>query len=89
MFILNPGSVFFHSLYSESLYTLLSFTGIYMYYFQDTLWKKAVYSALIMGVSIFVRSTGLFYIVLSGYPILYNAILDVYKLSKEASIKII
>ena len=60
-FNLNPANIFFSAVYSESLYSLLTFSGLFY------LHKKSYFSCLVLfGLSSFCRSNG---ILNSGYII--------------------
>lgn len=78
LFIFNPGSVFFHSVYTESFYTALTFAGIHTYYkYHDRYAMGILLSAVLFSLSTLIRSTGVLYIVVSGFPILRSAQQDV------------
>lgn len=64
-FILNPGLVFFNSLYTESPFMFLALLGIYL-----NLKERPYLSALVLSISQFFRLNGLFFIIFSGFPIL-------------------
>jgi phosphatidylinositol glycan class V len=69
LFIYNPASVFFYSVYSESLYSFLTFAFIEN---QMRSHSSKIKSTLLLSLSVLVRSTALFLLPLIGIPILYN-----------------
>lgn len=64
-FIFSPAQAYFHSLYTETFFTFMTFLGVYL-----QLTKQRLMAAIVLSSSQFFRSNGLFYIVFSGLPVL-------------------
>lgn len=65
MYITCPAAIFFHSVYTESLYAYLSFC-----YVEAALRKNHVYALLYIVLAIATRSTAVFLLPVVGVPIL-------------------
>ena len=66
LFIFNPASVFFHSVYTQSLYSFLTFRAIKLSFRK----KNRYITTLYLSVSILVRSTAMFLLPIVGLDIL-------------------
>lgn len=96
LFIFNPSSIFFNTLYSESLFSLLTFTSFYKFFNSLSVFHplqspmKFLYNLIIpltfLLLSIFVRSNGMFYVAVIGYYVLKNFIFSFVRVSVMKSI---
>lgn len=73
LFCLNPASIFYSSIYSESLFALVSFAGLWAY-LHGSYWK----SAFLFGVTGGIRSNG----VLHGGFLLFHAMQEFFQALK-------
>lgn len=78
-FCLNPASIFYASIYSESLFSLLSFAGMWEF-LRGSRWKSACLFAISAGV----RSNG----VLHGGFLLFQAMQEAFKASHHRRFKV-
>lgn len=92
LFIFNPSSVFYSALYSEPLFVVLTFSSFYFLFQIDfdiirynrfLFFKKIFFPFIFLFFSVFVRSIGMFYVVVFGYFILRNFITIILKMLNE------
>lgn len=89
LFIFSPASAHFNSFYSESFYTLCTFSGTWQFYKHQGTWKSSIYSAFWFMLATILRSNGILYISVSGYPILMNFVERLYNLQYRRALKTI
>lgn len=89
LYTFSPSSIFFQSSYSESLFTMLqmlsflTFFGSYLRAPRENLFRSwraysfVIVPSLISCLSVFARSTGMFSLVVFGYPILGDFIAQI------------
>uniref|UniRef100_A0AC35U3Y7 Glucose-6-phosphate isomerase n=1 Tax=Rhabditophanes sp. KR3021 TaxID=114890 RepID=A0AC35U3Y7_9BILA len=70
LFAFNPSSIFFSSLYTESTYAFLTFSGIYALHSEVNLTKSILYSSLIFSIASLARSNGILNVGFIGYKLL-------------------
>lgn len=74
-FCINPASIFMSSLYSESFFSFLSFSGMYFFFAENYFM-----SSVMWGISSFTRSNGILY---SGFYI-YRVLKTIFIQKKES-----
>lgn len=58
LFAVNPSSIFFSAIYSESLYSAFTFSGLYWLCKSGARWKNFMISAVLFALSLAVRANG-------------------------------
>uniref|UniRef100_A0A0K0G293 GPI mannosyltransferase 2 n=1 Tax=Strongyloides venezuelensis TaxID=75913 RepID=A0A0K0G293_STRVS len=70
IFAYNPSSIFFSSIYTESLYSFLTFFGIYYLYMEQQLYKSVIGTSIIFSLALLTRTNGILNIGYIGYKLL-------------------
>ncbi|CEF65971.1 GPI mannosyltransferase 2 [Strongyloides ratti] len=70
IFAYNPSSIFFSSIYTESLYSFLTFLGIYYLYIEQQLYKSVIGTSIIFSLALLTRTNGILNIGYIGYKLL-------------------
>ena len=74
VFCWNPASIFFSSVYTESIYSLITFSGIYILEQQSHSRINQLYAALIFSLAFMTRSNGFLNIGYIGFAMLIDTV---------------
>ena len=79
LYLFNPSAIFYHSVYSEPLFTLITLLGCYqaLNIHTDPVKPVAYIKSNLVGILLFsscilIRTTGMFYSLIYGVPILVS-----------------
>ncbi|KAK0426297.1 hypothetical protein QR680_009629 [Steinernema hermaphroditum] len=74
LFAWNPAAIFFSSLYTESLYALVTFSGLLVLYGKGDLFARTLVAVVLFTVSFGIRSNGLLNFGYIGYFVIFNIV---------------
>lgn len=87
LFLLNPAFLFFNSLYTESFFTVCIFYGTWLFFKYEGRWQGSVYSAFWFGMATSLRANGVFYVTVSGFPILMRFLVSVREIKLREAVR--